>query len=653
MSFLPELSQLVAHAGKTSVFIAAIFLLRLALKRLHPGAWIFDLLWIAVVLRLLFPALPLSPVSAYGWWAPTEANVALTAPEQPFRITYLDGPAPVVPREPLRAATSQPPGTSSVSSASFDLAPLVLVWLVGMILGLEFWIAQSLRIRFQQRPLPDAPFIVEAHRQATESLGLRRIPEPRLCSAIASPILFGIFRPRVLLPPQLSEDLSEEEWKHVFLHELAHRRRLDPLWHTLHLLACFANWFNPLAWLSLKLASHDRELASDDLALRHQSSRHAYGSTLLKIVALISNRHRSRLTLAFFSQPQSTLNQRIQMIANHPARPRHLQTLLGVAALLATLFLLGADPLVRAQDDPFPGDEPTPMSTDEKVRKIIMPSVEFVDTPIQDAIQFLVARSRELDTSSNDPQEKGINIILKEPSDARITLKLTNVPLGEALNYTAQLASLSYHVEDNAVVIDKIDAKPKAAKPLALHASAEIYSLPKLAVLKLLDQYGDEAKNDGTALREAVIKAVSEENGDILSSPTVVCQSGQRAKIASGRDVQLITNYEAEGDRDKPVLKTVFSGVLFELDPVIDSSETLVDLNFRISHSLAPEITPRTIPGPASGEDREIQLYSINESQITSSITMESGTTRLIGVTDSPDLTTDETLLFFLKVAIR
>ncbi len=128
--------------------------------------------------------------------------------------------------------------------------------------------------------------------------------------------------------------------------------------------------------------------------------------------------------------------------------------------------------------------------TEEKLKTIIIPSIEFADTPLKDALDFIQQRSVELDISENIAAKKGINIILDAGAlgaaaatptapaggdeggfgfaggggggaldaaggigDTRITLRLANVPIAEALRYTTSLAQLKYKVEPHAVVV--------------------------------------------------------------------------------------------------------------------------------------------------------------------------------------------------------
>ncbi len=110
---------------------------------------------------------------------------------------------------------------------------------------------------------------------------------------------------------------------------------------------------------------------------------------------------------------------------------------------------------------------------ESKLKDIILPSVEFQDTPLREALNFLQEKSIELDLVEQDPNKKGINLVLQatgmgvSPStegggfgagtndvgDAGITLKLSDVPLVTALKYTVSLAQLKYKVEPHAVLI--------------------------------------------------------------------------------------------------------------------------------------------------------------------------------------------------------
>lgn len=92
----------------------------------------------------------------------------------------------------------------------------------------------------------------------------------------------------------------------------------------------------------------------------------------------------------------------------------------------------------------------------EKMDKIIFPTVSFENASIQEAIEYLRLKSKDLDTMETDPNRKGVNIIIRQgdaPAGASISLDLRNVPMSEALRYICDLAQMKFKVEAYAVIV--------------------------------------------------------------------------------------------------------------------------------------------------------------------------------------------------------
>lgn len=80
---------------------------------------------------------------------------------------------------------------------------------------------------------------------------------------IVTPAVYGIFRPRIILPTSYAgRDLT-----FVLLHENAHIRRADNLWRVIACVTAALHWFNPLVWVFLKCFLADLELACDETVL--------------------------------------------------------------------------------------------------------------------------------------------------------------------------------------------------------------------------------------------------------------------------------------------------------------------------------------------------------------------------------------------------
>jgi general secretion pathway protein D len=92
----------------------------------------------------------------------------------------------------------------------------------------------------------------------------------------------------------------------------------------------------------------------------------------------------------------------------------------------------------------------------EKMNRIRFPSVQFAGASLEEAIEFLRVKSRDLDDQESDPARKGVNIILKTgdtPITTTISIDLTDVPMSEALRYITELAGMKFKVDSYAVLV--------------------------------------------------------------------------------------------------------------------------------------------------------------------------------------------------------
>ena len=95
------------------------------------------------------------------------------------------------------------------------------------------------------------------------------------------------------------------------------------------------------------------------------------------------------------------------------------------------------------------------LAISQKLKAIRFPEVHFTSATIDEAVEYLRVKSRDLDSDS-DPRHRGVNVILKAgdaPSKAHITLDLKDVPMEEALRYVTELAGMKFKVEPFAVIV--------------------------------------------------------------------------------------------------------------------------------------------------------------------------------------------------------
>ncbi len=161
------------------------------------------------------------------------------------------------------------------------------------------------------------------------------------------PLVFGLFRLRVLLPSRLVEDLSDDELEMVLAHEAAHVLRRDTV-SSLYMFACHGLfYFHPAVWLARREWQLDRESACDEYAMaRTGADARGYAAMLLKVSAGADRAP----VLALSAVPTyRTLQRRI----NEMKQPKNdLRSGRAVWALLALLVSAGAVPVVLTQRQP-------------------------------------------------------------------------------------------------------------------------------------------------------------------------------------------------------------------------------------------------------------------------------------------------------------
>lgn len=156
-------------------------------------------------------------------------------------------------------------------------------------------------------------------------------------SEVASPCLFGLFRPAIYLPDDLS--LNQEEEAFILLHEWTHYRHADPLWTFLRCACLSLYWFHPLVWLAAVRSAQDSELACDEgvlLAAGIQQGKQ-YGLVLLEMCSRIRTLpHRRFLLSTEMTGGKKEMKKRIEAIAFHRNQK------IGAVAVACMVVLLAA-----------------------------------------------------------------------------------------------------------------------------------------------------------------------------------------------------------------------------------------------------------------------------------------------------------------------
>ena len=96
---------------------------------------------------------------------------------------------------------------------------------------------------------------------------------------IKAPAVYGTIKPKIILPTEYDANRLH----FILMHEKAHIKRKDNLIRLLAFIVVCLHWFNPFAWLMLKMLYTDIELACDETVLSkcNKAERKEYAYTLL------------------------------------------------------------------------------------------------------------------------------------------------------------------------------------------------------------------------------------------------------------------------------------------------------------------------------------------------------------------------------------
>ncbi|MCX7747361.1 MAG: M56 family metallopeptidase [Clostridia bacterium] len=306
----------------TSVLLGFILLFKRLLRGRLDANWQYYI-WVLLVLKLLIPFGPESPTSIFNAMDFTQEKVSYGS----FVIyDSLNSAANTLKRE-LTSDTSLDPietvhkqGLNNTLNTweqqGYDFT-LVDVWLIGVVLliGISiFLLVKSWLMVKKLKEIKDV-HLLDLLEDCKQKLGIKRKITILETYNMKTPALYGLFRPTLLLPHNMLTELSANEIRYVFYHELAHLKRRDIPMNFLLGFLQILHWFNPLIWYAFYRMRQDAELACDALALSHMDpkERKDYGRMIIK---MIENYVRpSRIpAMAGILGTKSQLKRRITMI---------------------------------------------------------------------------------------------------------------------------------------------------------------------------------------------------------------------------------------------------------------------------------------------------------------------------------------------------
>ena len=175
-----------------------------------------------------------------------------------------------------------------------------------------------------------------------EKLNIKTRVELSCNPLIASPMLIGFFRPRIILPVGEWED---KELSYIFVHELIHYKQRDMFYKWLIQIVVCVHWFNPFVYLLEKEVNKSCELSCDEkvISVLGDTARREYGDILISFLKS-DNHYKSSFASITLTEGAEQLKERLGAIMKFGKKSKVIIAITAIftVAVCTCFFVTGA-----------------------------------------------------------------------------------------------------------------------------------------------------------------------------------------------------------------------------------------------------------------------------------------------------------------------
>jgi beta-lactamase regulating signal transducer with metallopeptidase domain len=375
----PVLAWLLTYALHSTVLIAAALVIT-RLRRLSDRTR-ETLLKVALLGGLLSSSLQVGMERPFATWQlelPAFAPAAHAAPTVPVAPDSAD---------PVRTAEAP-----RIPPAVWWLAP----WLAGALVALATQLVARRRLALV---LAGQSHVTSARSRAMLAracarAGLRRRVALMQSRALAAPVAYGAWRPRIVLPERALAELQDEQLESMVSHEVAHLAHGDPLWLTFcHALETLF-FFQPLNRVVRRRLQDLAEYRCDAFAAARSGQGLALASCLVLVAQWIRSARTEQALVPAMAAGDSSLSRRVARLLAEPAGGGRSRS--AAAAMLASacvVLLALAAPGFSAWRDQAPSN-PAHASGVEEAVDLLDQELLALDRELADLAQA-ITRTRD------------------------------------------------------------------------------------------------------------------------------------------------------------------------------------------------------------------------------------------------------------------
>ena len=532
-----------------SVSGALLLLLILGLKPLYKNKfskrWQYYI-WIVVALRFLLPFTPDTTIVGSLFEKFDTASITNeihTSPNVPIPADTGNSKAePTQTNREITTAAMREPFNKYVC-LFFIWSALALVLFVRKITVYQGFIQY---IKAGNKDVSDIK-ILNLLSDCEEKLNIKTRVEISYNPLIASPMLIGFFRPRIILP---THELEDKELSYIFVHELIHYKQRDMFYKWLIQIVVCVHWFNPFVYLLEKEVNKSCELSCDEkvIAVLDDKRKREYGDTLISFLKS-NNLYKSSLASVTLTEGAEQLKERLGAIMKFRKKSKVITAITAIFTVIVCVcfFVTGAYAAPSVANDMKTWKDSEILNeilTEDGVYYIFCDGAGEDDKPLSSvsagSIKFVLVRKDSY--TSIGPFDNMETLMEEVTEQCKYMKNLTEEEKGLVIETASRIVEANVEVSLSGITKkNEMTIYPKCIFPMS---KGNVFYI----------EYGDSVSGTFHV-------GLIDENGEKLEAETTIWQEGDTASIEVEKDGSYYFYVEGFND-DAGWLNTTFKFIV-------------------------------------------------------------------------------------------
>lgn len=323
MDFINIFETIVLSSLIGSVIVLMILIIKWIFKN-KLNCTFHYYIWIILLIKLIVPFGPKTSLNLSNMYqkfnAESTVNQIQIRSSQQLESSNLDNSVSIGTFQPSnKNVISKAVNIPSKNKVNIGKV-LCFIWIFGVVLLVGAITAGHKRLREIIRA--SVKDIGGIHKEilynCMNSMNITTELEILYSSKISTPSLCGFIKPKILIPISIADNVSNEEFKYIIIHELSHLKNKDIILNWVITLLSVIYWFNPILLYGFHKMKQDCEFSCDGQVISRLSEGEnlQYGNAIIRVLELGGNSRRLIGTTSMVMN-SSEIKRRIIMISKY------------------------------------------------------------------------------------------------------------------------------------------------------------------------------------------------------------------------------------------------------------------------------------------------------------------------------------------------